>query len=374
MKTVTASEDWLSYALAEYDEEKLAAAGRRAEAALKVRLDSRVSRFLKRAESLEELGERLDAVDESVQETVTEIAAEYNADPTKLYEAAVRKIADYFNAPFQEGQQGTPPHGYTEVQCAKCGSKAGLGTPCPMCGHINEAGEAPGSQPQGGGGMGGLRERIMGKVAADDYSQPYGSWDNPATFADSDLDVVGKECPTCGGPLMELGRMGRLTHYRCRNCGAEAHENEQGHAFYDDGISEDEEPSGMPFRAKQAAGPEMPDGAHYDYERVNPKTPIGGDKSVAQAEGPGYEYNRDVEDALGQSKDHPREHQDIKQYVEDRRTMNDTPDKDVVKREVKHIDADSPIGAEQKGVGGTFPRGNQAPALAAVTSKFHILD
>ena len=26
-------------------------------------------------------------------------------------------------------------------------------------------------------------------------------------------------CSQCGGPLVELGTLGNLTHYRCRNCG-----------------------------------------------------------------------------------------------------------------------------------------------------------
>lgn len=26
-------------------------------------------------------------------------------------------------------------------------------------------------------------------------------------------------CELCDGPLVELGSLGRLTHYRCRNCG-----------------------------------------------------------------------------------------------------------------------------------------------------------
>ena len=29
-------------------------------------------------------------------------------------------------------------------------------------------------------------------------------------------------CSTCGGPLMPLGDLGALRHYRCRSCGAEA--------------------------------------------------------------------------------------------------------------------------------------------------------
>ena len=27
------------------------------------------------------------------------------------------------------------------------------------------------------------------------------------------------ECPACGGPGKLLGPLGKLTHYRCRNCG-----------------------------------------------------------------------------------------------------------------------------------------------------------
>jgi tRNA(Ile2) C34 agmatinyltransferase TiaS len=32
------------------------------------------------------------------------------------------------------------------------------------------------------------------------------------------------ECSTCGGPLVEMGALGNLMHYRCRNCGLEYHE------------------------------------------------------------------------------------------------------------------------------------------------------
>lgn len=37
-------------------------------------------------------------------------------------------------------------------------------------------------------------------------------------------------CPVCGGPGIELGTLGRLTHFRCQNCGWEWSEN-----FQDDG-------------------------------------------------------------------------------------------------------------------------------------------
>ena len=29
-------------------------------------------------------------------------------------------------------------------------------------------------------------------------------------------------CGACGGPLIPLGNLGRITHYRCRNCGSMA--------------------------------------------------------------------------------------------------------------------------------------------------------
>jgi transposase-like protein len=30
-------------------------------------------------------------------------------------------------------------------------------------------------------------------------------------------------CPACGGPGVALGSLGRLMHYRCRNCGINFH-------------------------------------------------------------------------------------------------------------------------------------------------------
>jgi hypothetical protein len=29
-------------------------------------------------------------------------------------------------------------------------------------------------------------------------------------------------CRLCSGPLLELGKLGHLMHYRCRNCGVDA--------------------------------------------------------------------------------------------------------------------------------------------------------
>ena len=34
---------------------------------------------------------------------------------------------------------------------------------------------------------------------------------------DEDNDIC--YCPVCGGPGVELGRLGNRAHYRCRNCG-----------------------------------------------------------------------------------------------------------------------------------------------------------
>lgn len=28
------------------------------------------------------------------------------------------------------------------------------------------------------------------------------------------------DCPACGGPTYQLGNLGYLTHFRCRDCGA----------------------------------------------------------------------------------------------------------------------------------------------------------
>ncbi len=44
-------------------------------------------------------------------------------------------------------------------------------------------------------------------------------WDEP--------EVESTECSLCGGPLMELGALGRLTHYRCRNCGMQCSKENQ---------------------------------------------------------------------------------------------------------------------------------------------------
>jgi hypothetical protein len=104
-RTVTAAEDWLSYALAEYDTDKIAASNKRAEAALKVRLDQRVTSFLRRSIDGEELTKRLDIVDPAVREIVDEVATEYGANPEHLTQVAVasvrKSVADYLTTTYE---------------------------------------------------------------------------------------------------------------------------------------------------------------------------------------------------------------------------------------------------------------------------------
>jgi predicted nucleic acid-binding Zn ribbon protein len=40
----------------------------------------------------------------------------------------------------------------------------------------------------------------------------------------------GDECSMCGGPLVELGSLGSVTHYRCRNCGMDFSKPSKGEA------------------------------------------------------------------------------------------------------------------------------------------------
>lgn len=34
-------------------------------------------------------------------------------------------------------------------------------------------------------------------------------------------DHDGPTCPTCGGPVVYMGELGDVIHFRCRNCGSE---------------------------------------------------------------------------------------------------------------------------------------------------------
>ena len=38
------------------------------------------------------------------------------------------------------------------------------------------------------------------------------------------------ECPVCAGPGVPLGTLGRLSHFRCRNCGIDFSRNADGEA------------------------------------------------------------------------------------------------------------------------------------------------
>lgn len=35
-------------------------------------------------------------------------------------------------------------------------------------------------------------------------------------------DSDGPSCPVCCGPVTELGQLGQLMHFRCRNCGTDS--------------------------------------------------------------------------------------------------------------------------------------------------------
>lgn len=40
-----------------------------------------------------------------------------------------------------------------------------------------------------------------------------------------DDDVPADEtCNDCGGPLVVLGTLGSVTHFRCRDCGGDSHQ------------------------------------------------------------------------------------------------------------------------------------------------------
>jgi len=40
--------------------------------------------------------------------------------------------------------------------------------------------------------------------------------------ADANLDGDFHECPACGGDAFPLGTLGRVKHYRCRQCGIDS--------------------------------------------------------------------------------------------------------------------------------------------------------
>lgn len=181
-------------------------------------------------------------------------------------------------------------------------------------------------------------------------------------------------CPNCGGPGVELGSLGRRAHYRCRNCGTDFSDEQAGQTNRYN-ITDEDTPERHWGGAKTADGVTMPEPQTYDYKRVDPESVIG--DSPAGARGHAFPHEEDADATLGESKDHPREMQSVEQHVEDRRDMQDNNDgPDSIKRKVEQIDAEKTIG-DAKGVGGTFPRGDQsAPVTGAnpITSKFYLLD
>lgn len=42
------------------------------------------------------------------------------------------------------------------------------------------------------------------------------------------------ECPACGGPAVHLGALGRVNHFRCRDCGALTHADAEPCAYCTD--------------------------------------------------------------------------------------------------------------------------------------------
>lgn len=58
--------------------------------------------------------------------------------------------------------------------------------------------------------------------------------------------MAATECPLCNGPLVELGKLGSVTHLRCRNCGHD--------------VSQEPE-------CPTCEGPTGPAGAQFMYDR-----------------------------------------------------------------------------------------------------------
>lgn len=52
------------------------------------------------------------------------------------------------------------------------------------------------------------------------------------------------ECVACGGPLMLLGQMGKLVHFRCRNCGMDQSKpaTDLPPDFFEDGDEDEDGP------------------------------------------------------------------------------------------------------------------------------------
>ena len=49
---------------------------------------------------------------------------------------------------------------------------------------------------------------------------------------DNDEDELAEGCPCCGAITGEMGRLGSLVHFRCRDCGSQWHT--KSHALLND--------------------------------------------------------------------------------------------------------------------------------------------
>lgn len=73
--------------------------------------------------------------------------------------------------------------------------------------------------------------------------------------------LMNTECVICNGPLVSLGRLGAIEHFRCRNCG---HDQE--------GVVEEEpvvepEDDGDPTTCPRCGGPSGEAGRYVMYDR-----------------------------------------------------------------------------------------------------------
>ena len=67
-----------------------------------------------------------------------------------------------------------------------------------------------------------------------------------------------QECPECGGPLFVLGVLGRVAHFRCRDCGIDT-------AVDDPGVAREVEAA---LNAGDADGPSEAEMEAYDLEHA----------------------------------------------------------------------------------------------------------
>jgi hypothetical protein len=107
---------------------------------------------------------------------------------------------------------------------------------------------------------------------------------------------------------------------------------------------------------------------------------IDPDKGIAGTEGSGFvdvpgKGKAVPQDVWPDSTQHPRELQDIDplsdRYLEHEALKNDNAGPESIKKKVEEIDAQSPVGPELVGAGGTF--GDSHGTSPAVTSKWHVL-